>query len=130
LGAMTRRKLISFVALAGTAFVAWCIAANTKPRLVYTFETALDSPFLSEETALKYSRRAIANHVENEAQWIPLQDERTQSPDGRRDRFLARNSLNPNRGVIVFKNMTSGHVLAVTCESYGQTITCEITDAK
>jgi hypothetical protein len=73
-----------------------------------------DSPkFLTEEMALSAARVALDLDRLWRTNWHPVPDDRTAAPDGRRDEYLARNTINSNRGVITFANGASTRFVSV-----------------
>ena len=77
-----------------------------------------DTPeFLSEDTALSVARGALTFDRLDSASWHPMRDDRTAAPDGRKDQFMARNSINPNRGVFTFTNGDSTRFISVELQS-------------
>ena len=77
-----------------------------------------DSPkFLTEEVALSAARVTLDLDRVWRTNWHPVPDDRTAAPDGRRDEFLARNTVNPNRGVIAFTNGAITRFVSVELQS-------------
>jgi hypothetical protein len=80
--------------------------SSVRPEVGEQFALALpDSPqFLTEDTALSVAQGALDMVRLWRTNWYAVPDDRTYAPDGRRDQFLARNAVNPNRGTIAFTN--------------------------
>ncbi len=92
---------------------------SARPKVGDQFALALpDSPeFLAEQTALSVAQGALDMVRLWRTNWYPVPDDRTAAPDGRRDRFLARNTSNPKRGVIAFTNGPSTCFVSIEVHS-------------
>ena len=87
--------------------------------------TLPDRPaFLTEELAIAYAREALARDVPDAAAWELHPDGRSTAPDGRRDVYLSRNTLNPNLGSVVFEGPT-GRRRSVSVELRGDRMVCQ-----
>jgi hypothetical protein len=58
--------------------------------------------------------------------WKPVRRACTTAPSGRLDEFMVRNSINPNRGVIMFTNGTGSTRLAVVELRGGERVCLQI----
>ncbi len=67
-----------------------------------TFIVEQEMPFLTEELAIELATGLLADERAGE-RWEPVHDGRSQSPDGRTDTYLSRNTRNPNDGRILFE---------------------------
>lgn len=86
-------------------------------------------PFLSESMALVYAREALQLDGFNPEEWEVFLDDRTTAPNGVKDRFLSRNGLNPNRGMIRFTKPDAID-LFVTVEVIGERVICHVSRGK
>jgi hypothetical protein len=87
-------------------------------------------PFLTDELALQKAAEALALD-EPDRRWQPKEDGRTVDPDQKRDKYLCRNGLNPNQGVIFFlqkSEETSGRFVSI--KLHGDRVTCQVTKPK
>jgi hypothetical protein len=73
--------------------------------------------FPSEEMALTSAQVALDMVRLWRTNWHPVPDNRTAAPDGRRDKFLARDPAHPNRGVVTFTNGASNCVVSVEVQT-------------
>ena len=100
-----------------------------------TFERAMVGPrhefaladrpaFLTEELAVAKAREAMALDVPDPAAWVLASDGRTTAPDGRRDEFMARDGINPNQGMVVFRG-PGGQSRGVLVELVGGRVVCQ-----
>lgn len=100
-----------------------------------TFERAMVGPrhefaladrpaFLTEELAVAKAREAMALDVPDPAAWVLASDGRTTAPDGRRDEFMARDGINPNQGMVVFRG-PGGQSRGVSVELVGGRVVCQ-----
>ena len=94
--------------------------------------SAKEIRFLTEELAVDSCREALRRCGFLPDQWIILEDNRSVAPNGRNDRYMVRNVLNPNISTIVLVNTTANRkkVLHVTIELSGRTIKCEVRTPK
>ena len=82
-------------------------------------------PFLREETALEMARRTLLLDGYDVAMWEPTEDGRSASPDGVRDKYLNRNTINPREGDIVFQKRGTDDTRFVNIEVVGRRVeTC------
>lgn len=86
-------------------------------------------PFLTEELAVAKAREAMARDVPDPAAWVLATDGRTTAPDGRRDEFMARNVINPNQGMVVFRG-PGGQSRGVSVELVGDRVVCQSSRGK
>jgi hypothetical protein len=69
--------------------------------------------FLPEDIALKAVQHTLNPKGAETTTWQPVRRGRTVAPNGRADDFMVRNTLNPDRGVIMLTNGTGSTHLAV-----------------
>jgi len=95
--------LICAVVIGGAAFALkrGLQHAQNSRASSYVFEVTADS--LSEELALKYARKVLAD-CQGAAEMQPVEDDRATPPD----RFLVRNTLDPRQGYVLFRAEDSG----------------------
>ena len=120
------RTWIGAVALLAVAWLVGLAAHAYQRRFVgTTHEFPLPEPamFLTEPAALAVAQKTLARDVPDSAAWFARPDGRTVAPDGRRDEFLSRNSLNPNHGSIRFNDAT-GRDRFVSVELVGDRLVC------
>ena len=92
---------------------------------VHTFELTETPAFLTEGLALTKAYVALRLDGVDTAQYEPRPDGRTKAPDGAIDRYLARNTLNANRGVIMFTNASNTLVRFVSVELNDNKVKCQ-----
>jgi hypothetical protein len=96
----------------------------------HSFELDNMHRFLPEEIAIAFGRKALALEDADPAEWEPQEDGRTLDPDGRVDKYGARNLVNPKRVSILFRNKTNGHVRCVDVEIEEKRVVCAVTIPK
>jgi hypothetical protein len=103
------RKLTVAGVLVGLA----CMAApllvvhyawRSRLRVLSYPSTAADH--LTEELALRFAQRALADSCDSQAGWRPVVDDRAKAPD----RFLVRNTINADDGNLLFRSADSKSV--------------------
>ncbi|MBE0702132.1 MAG: hypothetical protein IH582_03020 [Afipia sp.] len=80
--------------------------------------------FLDEEVALDRARTALQLDGFTNEVWEPAKDGRTTAPDGRPDVYLARNTENPHRGMLMFTNQHGAQAFVVV-EIDATSLTCQ-----
>ena len=70
----------------------------------HVFVITAQSEFLEEAVALEKAHQALLLDGFTNGAWQPAKDGRTAAPDGRPDLYLARNSIYPLRGYLIFTN--------------------------
>ena len=103
----------------------------SKPGTSSVYSFSLDDvneerTVLTEDLAMAAARAAFDTSDGNKQEWIPLADGRTAAPDGTPDKYLYRNTLNPNRGMILFVSKNSRVKRVAIIELKGRTVSCEI----
>ncbi len=86
------------------------LAERAKKRNVgplHAFQLSERPKLLAEELALAKARETLALDGFDPSAWQPKPSGRTQSPDGRTDAFMTRETGAPTRGVFVFTNGTA-----------------------
>lgn len=95
----------------------------------HTYTLSQSPRFLTEELAMTKARDALSRDGYDVAVWQPIRDGRTAAPDGRTDEFMARNTVTPNRGVIMFTStIASPRLVSVTLD--GSRVICQTSIAK
>jgi hypothetical protein len=84
------------------------------------------SPFLTEDVALDSARKALIDDGFDLMVWAPVADGRSVAPDGEKDKFMARNGENPNRGYIQFQSRDTSNVVFVNVEKTASKVVCTI----
>jgi hypothetical protein len=69
----------------------------------HEFELADRPAFLTEDLAMLKARETLQRDVPDAALWEARPDDRSAAPDGRQDKYLCRNTVNPNQGRIKFR---------------------------
>ena len=84
--------------------------------------------FLTEDVAMASAWNAMKIEGYDVATWRPVVEDRTMAPDGSRDKFLLRNEGNPNGGIILFRQESSGQAKErlVRVELRQSRVACEI----
>lgn len=96
--------------------------------LTHVYELSATPKYLSEDVALAKAIETMAAEGYDMRSWAAALDGRTTSPDGRADRYLARNGINPNRGTIVFRRNMGGQYeeRAVAIELSESHLSCRV----
>lgn len=82
--------------------------------------------FLTESLALSMALEALDSDGLNSKEWAAQEDDRSKAPDGTPDRYLVRNTLNPNHGTILFVRHDKALVRYVRVELHGDVIECQV----
>jgi hypothetical protein len=92
---------------------------------MHVFKLASTPAFLTDEIALSKAREALSLDGYDTSAWQPGEDDRSKAPDGTPDRYLVRNTLDPNRGSIRFldKRVDSRYVQV---ELKGDRVHCQV----
>ncbi len=90
----------------------------------HVFVIAEQRQFLEEAVALEKAHQALLLDGFTNGPWQPARDGRTAAPDGRPDLYLARNSLYPLRGYLVFTNR-AGAEAVVQLSLEGTNLICQ-----
>jgi hypothetical protein len=103
----------------------WIDTAWSEPPR--TYRVTEDMPFLTDDIALRFATRLMSDEGKRD-DWQPREDRRTTSPEGRPDVYLARNSINPNRGYVCFGRAGGDGQLMVQMEydADARTIECQL----
>jgi hypothetical protein len=117
--------LISAVAIGGAAFALkrGLQHAQESRTSTYVFEVTADS--LSEELAIKYAHKALAD-CEGLPPMQPNEDDRATAPD----RFLVRNTRDPQQGHLLFQSKDSATVRYVHMSLADEKLTCVVARPK
>ena len=78
---------------------------DTRGGAEYLFDLDSTHSYLDEGLALSTARKTLELDGYVPQAWNPVEDGRTASPDGIRDKYLCRNALTVNRGYIVFERV-------------------------
>ena len=98
---------------------------------IYHFPVPAGESFLTDDRAAVVAREVMNRDGYPEAAWKLLGDDRTKAPDGRPDRNMARNGINPNRGFVSFYSANSRpHQRFVSIEIHDGEITAQGTLGK
>ncbi len=102
----------------------WVADASSEPARTYRISKEI--PYLTDNIALHFATK-LMNDEGNVDGWLPLEDRRTKSPDGTPDVYVARNSINPNRGYICFRRAGDGQLqVQMEYDSDTHTIECQL----
>jgi hypothetical protein len=114
------------LALLAIAAVPFAVHRAVKSRIgpQHVFELSESLPFLTEELALAKARDTLVKDGLDLAFWRPQPDGRTLAPDGRRDEFGARNTINSNQVVFAFTNGSTS-MRFVSVELNGRQVVCQ-----
>lgn len=98
------------------------LESRNGPR--HVFEMSGQTQFLDERVALERARHTLLLDGFTNEVWEPARDGRTLAPDGRADIYLARNTLNPKRGFLMFTN-PQGAQIFLQLEIEGTSLVCQ-----
>lgn len=121
------RIWVPVVAILLVAGAGWLVLTTYERAMVgprHEFALADRPPFLTEELAVAKAREALARDVPEPGAWTLAPDGRTTAPDGRRDDFMARNGINPNQGMVVFRG-PGGQSRGVSVELLSDRVVCQ-----
>ena len=129
----TRNAVLIGVVLVFLGFMAVAYLVNRAVQWgigrEYVYELSEQPKFLSEALAIAKARETLTRDGLNPAVWGPVVEERTKAPDGSVDRFLLRNTINPNHASIMFTNGT-GNTRFVRVELEGSRVVCQTSIGK
>jgi len=74
---------------------------------VHHFSVPASESFLTDERAAAVAREVMNRDGYPEAGWKLMEYDHTKAADGRPDRNMTRNSVNPNRGTVYFYSANS-----------------------
>ena len=77
-------------------------AIDSRSGPVHRFAVPAGETFLTDDRAAAIGREVMNRDGFPESAWKLMNDDRTKAPDGRPDRFLTRNTINPNQGSVYF----------------------------
>ena len=77
-------------------------AVDSRSGPVHRFAVPAGETFLTDDRAAAIGREVMNRDGFPETTWKLMNDDRTKAPDGRPDRFLTRNTINPNQGSVYF----------------------------
>lgn len=103
---------------------AWIVQSRSGPLHVYEIDDPPD--FLTDELALAKAQEAMEQDGFGGPSWRPNEDDRTASPDGTPDKYLVRNTINPNNGYILFFNERENRQRIVQIEFGDGRMTCQL----
>jgi hypothetical protein len=126
-----RRSWLTAFAILVAVGAAWRVTAFERSRIGPRHQFAVSEPsaFLTEALALAKAREVLALDGLDPSEWQAHPDDRTAAPDGRRDEYLSRNSLNPNRGSVQFRG-PKDQVRFVSVELAGGQVVCQSSRGK
>jgi hypothetical protein len=90
----------------------------------HVFPLTEKTPLLAEGVALEMARETLLRDGFTNGGWQPVKDGRTVSPDGRAEVYLARNSVNPLAGYLIYTN-GAGKEAIVQLSIEGTNIMCQ-----
>lgn len=109
-------------------------SGKTLAREVFPLPQDATSDWLSEKAALDCGSRLL-DRIFPSASWKPVEDNRSVAPDGSKDQFLVRNTINPAaEGSILYTDVTpSGDIpshVVVRFTLRERTVTCVLSRTK
>ncbi|MFT3881188.1 MAG: hypothetical protein QM703_16180 [Gemmatales bacterium] len=128
---MKRRHIILSIVLAvllgGVGVFVWAVdkvvKSRTGPEIVYQLDNRPE--FLTEALAMELAQKTLLTDRGGTRKWEPRsRDDRSKAIDGREDIFLNRNTVNYNRGYIIFHEGDSERIVDV--ELKGDVVVCRI----
>ncbi len=122
---MKKRTSILFAAAVLFGIVAILYAQKSRTGPVHVFELTATPTFLTEPLALTNAYATLKLEGVDTSRYEPYPYGRTKSPDGATDRYLTRNALNSNRGVIMFTSVRDGPVRFVSVELEDNQVRCQ-----
>jgi hypothetical protein len=119
------------VLIAGVAAITYVAHHASQSRILpeHLFQVSHPPTFLTETFALDRAQETLKLDGLDLSAWHPVPDGRTTAPDGRRDEFMARNAVTPNRGVVMFTNRAAS-VRFVSIELSGRRVVCQTSVGK
>jgi len=118
---------VALLLLGITAVVHRSVQSRIGPQ--HIFELSEQPQFLTDQLALAKARETLTRDGYDVSVWQPTRDGRTTAPSGRPDEFLTRNTVTPNRGVIMFTSTTASPRF-VSVELDGSRVVCQTSIAK
>ena len=103
--------------------------AEQKCGREHVFRVSSPQPFLSDDLALAQARAALHVQGFNTNRWRPAGHSRTRAPDGTNDRYLSRNVVNDNLGIVTFVN-NDGKFRGVHLRLTNDTVLCVVQPAQ
>ena len=95
----------------------------------HVYELSERPKHLTEDLALAKARETLVRDGLNTTAWQPVREARSTDADGRTDEFVSRNTVNPNRVVVMFTNATKS-ARFVSVELDGSRIVCRTSIGK
>jgi len=93
---------------------------------LHTFVLEQTPEFLAESLAIEKAQEAMRRDDFNLLEWEIAEDDRSQAPDGSQDKYLSRNTLNPNDGCLMFVNNVQSQVRSVRIQLHGSEVRCQV----
>jgi hypothetical protein len=130
------KKRLSIIALLTVSFlllIALCIRSTigeARRGKVFLFEIGEGNKILTEELAIAAAANGLKKAGVSSRDWTLCEDGRTKAPDGSVDRYLSRNSIDPNRGFLVYSRSNELGNIFVNLELTNRRIICTVVDAK
>jgi hypothetical protein len=131
---MSRRTIILLaigLVPAGLVAATFLIHREVQSRIGprYVYELSEQPKHLTEELALAKASETLSQGGLDVKAWRPVPAGRTATSAGRKDEFVSRNAMNPNRVVIMFTNGgTSSRFVSVELE--GGRVICQTSVGK
>ena len=117
-----------FLAVAAVPYlVSHALRARVGPQ--HIFALTHSALFLTEELALTKALESLTLDGLQVSGWHPQREGRTSAPDGRKDQFGTRNTINSNRLVFAFTN-GSGSMRLVSVALTGRQLSCQASGGK
>jgi hypothetical protein len=126
-----KARTIILIAVAGVVAIGYVAHHASQSHILPEHRGYVSHPphFLTEAFALSQARHNLKLDGLDPGVWHPVPDGRTSAPDGRRDEFMARNTVTPNRGVVMFTNRAAS-VRFVSIELSGRRVVCQTSIGK
>lgn len=129
---MNKKRLISTIILIVLVWFA-CLfptllqqALDRRSGPEHTFVLEALPPFLTEETALHFARMTLDLDGLRAANWQPQPEDRSQAPDGRKDQYVCRNTIDPDSATIIFERLASKETRIVRVKLIGKRVVCQV----
>jgi hypothetical protein len=140
-GSLTMKRLLALLVLLALGILLLALflvgeyeRGKTLAEEVFQLPEDAVTDFLSEEVALEYANRLLARRYPS-VTWKPIEDDRSVAPDGTKDRYLLRNTINSSvQGSIVFTIVTPidtiPNQVSARFTLHGRELTCVLSRTK
>ena len=95
-----------------------------------TLPRSYSKDYLGDQESIDASKIALIKFFGNEHGFLAQFDDRTAAPDGQKDRFLVRNTLNPAQGYIVFNNTSKHRTISVVINIEEDKLKCKVWEVR